>query len=96
MAYSAEKRATRLLARTRLVDGHNDLPYVIWRHRDARGDARVWDLAREHPEHDTDIPKLRAGQVATQIFTAFIPTSENDPLRARLEVIDVMLQMEQA
>ncbi|MFN7320136.1 MAG: dipeptidase, partial [Methylobacterium sp.] len=75
---------------------HNDLPYVIWRHRDARGDARVWDLAREHPEHDTDIPKLRAGQVATQIFTAFIPTAENDPLRARLEVIDVMLQMEQA
>jgi len=96
MAYSAENRAARLLERTRLVDGHNDLPYVIWRHRDARGDARVWDLAREHPEHDTDIPKLRAGQVATQIFTAFIPTAENDPLRARLEVIDVMLQMEQA
>ena len=96
MAYSAENRAARLLERTRLVDGHNDLPYVIWRHRDARGDARVWDLAREHPEHDTDIPKLRAGQVATQIFTAFIPTAENDPLCARLEVIDVMLQMEQA
>ncbi|MFN7319453.1 MAG: hypothetical protein ACK5TM_00245, partial [Methylobacterium sp.] len=69
MAYSVENRAARLLERTRLVDGHNDLPYVIWRHRDARGDARVCDLAREPPEPDPDIPTLRAGQGPTQIIT---------------------------
>lgn len=96
MAISAEERARKLLARTRLIDGHNDLPYVIWRNKDAGGDVRLWDATKEHPEHDTDIPKLRAGQVATQIFTAFIPTLQNHPMRARLEVIDVMLQMEQS
>lgn len=96
MAGTAEEKATKLLDRTRLIDGHNDLPYVIWRNKEAGGDARLWDASKVHPEHDTDIPKLRAGQVATQVFTAFIPTFENDPLRARLEVIDVMLQMEQA
>ncbi|MBN8534703.1 MAG: dipeptidase [Rhizobiales bacterium] len=96
MAIPAEEKARKLLARTRLIDGHNDLPYVIWRNKDAGGNARLWDVTKEHPEHDTDLPKLRAGQVATQVFTAFIPTFENDPLRARLEVIDVMLQMEQA
>lgn len=96
MTASAEEKARKLLTRTRLIDGHNDLPYVIWHDRKARGDARRWDVAKERPEHDTDIPKLRAGQVSTQIFTAFISTFENDPLRARLEVIDVMLQMEQA
>ncbi|MGL5446364.1 MAG: dipeptidase [Rhabdaerophilum sp.] len=96
MAGTAEKKAQKLLSRTRLIDGHNDLPYVIWRNKDAGGDARLWDVSKVHHEHDTDIPKLRAGKVATQVFTAFIPTLENDPLRARLEVIDVMLQMEQS
>jgi membrane dipeptidase len=96
MAISAEEKAIKLLARTRLIDGHNDLPYVIWRDKAAGGDARRWDVTKEHPEHDTDLPKLVAGQVATQVFTAFIPTFQNHPMRARLEVLDVMLQMEQA
>ncbi|CAN1555816.1 COG2355 Zn-dependent dipeptidase, microsomal dipeptidase homolog [Rhabdaerophilaceae bacterium] len=96
MTSQAEEQAARLLTRTRLVDGHNDLPFVIWQDRTSRGDVRRWDLRADHKDHDTDIPKLIAGQVATQIFTAFIPTSQNDPLKARLEVIDVMLQLEQA
>lgn len=89
----AEARA--LLSRAPLIDGHNDLPYVIWMDAKARGDAAVWDAARRHPETDTDIPRLREGLVSTQVLTAFIPTMVPDPLRARLEVIDIMLQLEQ-
>ena len=96
MPATAEDQALRLLARTRLVDGHNDLPFVIWRDRASGGDVRQWNARLDHKDHDTDIPKLLAGKVATQIFTAFIPTAQNDPLRARMEVIDVMLQLEQA
>lgn len=87
--------AKAFLGRVTLVDGHNDMPYVIWHDQDARGDVRRWDAARLHPETDTDIPRLKAGLVSTQINTAFIPTLIDDPLRARLEVIDVMLQLEQ-
>lgn len=87
--------ANALLDRVSLIDGHNDLPFVVWMHSPAKGDARAWDAARIHPESDTDIPRLIEGKVATQIFTAFIPTMVRDPLRARLEVIDVMLQLEQ-
>lgn len=87
--------ANALLDRVSLIDGHNDLPYVVWTHSPAKGDARAWDAARIHPESDTDIPRLREGKVATQVLTAFIPTMVRDPLRARLEVIDVMLQLEQ-
>lgn len=90
----AEGRA--FLARVPLIDGHNDMPYVIWRDRDARGDVRRWDARRLHPETDTDIPRLRAGLVSTQVFTAFIPAHTPDPIPARLAVIDVMLQLEQA
>ncbi|OYU50352.1 MAG: membrane dipeptidase [Rhizobiales bacterium PAR1] len=87
--------AEALLDRVSLIDGHNDLPYVVWMHKEARGDVKLWDAARVHPETDTDIPRMRAGRIGTQIFTAFIPTMVPDPLRARLEVIDVMLQLEQ-
>jgi len=89
----AEARA--LLSRAPLIDGHNDLPYVIWMDAKARGDVAVWDAARRHPETDTDIPRLREGLVSAQVLTAFIPTMVPDPLRARLEVIDIMLQLEQ-
>ena len=87
--------AEALLERVSLIDGHNDLPYVVWMHGEAKGDARLWNAAKLHPETDTDIPRMRAGKVGTQVFTAFIPTMAADPLRARLEVIDVMLQLEQ-
>lgn len=78
-----------------LIDGHNDMPFVIWADDKARGDVGLWDATCLHPETDTDIPRLKAGGVKTQIFTAYIPTDTPQPLRARLEVIDVMLQLEQ-
>ena len=87
--------AQALLRRVSFIDGHNDMPYVIWKDGVAKGDVRVWDARKLHLETDTDIPRLREGLVSTQILTAFIPTLINDPLRARLEVIDVMLQLEQ-
>ena len=87
--------ARALLGRIALIDGHNDMPYVIWKDASAKGDVRKWDARKRHPETDTDIPRLRDGLVSTQILTAFIPTLVEDPLRARLEVIDVMHQLEQ-
>ncbi len=83
------------MARFNLIDAHNDLPFVIWADKTAQGDVGLWDARRLHPETDTDIPRLRQGGVATQVFTAYIPTDTPQPLRARLEVIDVMLQLEQ-
>lgn len=91
----ALSEANALLSRISLIDGHNDLPYVIWKHPQAKGDVRRWDARKLHPETDTDIPRLVEGKVGTQIFTAFIPTMVQHPMRARLEVIDVMLQLEQ-
>ena len=87
--------AEALLDRISLIDGHNDLPYVVWMHGEAKGDARLWNATEIHPETDTDIPRMRDGRIGTQIFTAFIPTMVPHPLRARMEVIDVMLQLEQ-
>lgn len=82
------------IARFNLIDAHNDMPYVIWADGAARGDVALWDAKRLHPETDTDIPRLLQGSVKTQIFTAYLPTDTPQPIRARLEIIDVMLQLE--
>jgi membrane dipeptidase len=88
-------RAMALLDRIPLVDGHNDLPWVIHSDRAARGDVHRYDLSRIHPEGDTDIPRLRAGKVGTQVFAAFIPTDTPHPARATLELIDIILRIQQ-
>lgn len=88
-------RARDLLTRTPLVDGHNDFAFVVWSDREARGDVAVFGPERHLPRYDTDIPRLREGGVGAQVFAAFLPTSVNDPFRSRLEVIDVVLQLEQ-
>lgn len=80
-------KARRLLRRHPLVDGHNDLPWVI--RNLAGGDVAAFDLTREHDETDTDIPKLRRGQVAAQLFAAYLPTKTANPARETLAQIDV-------
>lgn len=70
-----------------LIDGHNDLPLVI--RRATRGDVPAYRLDREHPESDTDIPRLKKGKVAAQFFAAFVPGNAEAPGRATLEQIDI-------
>ena len=87
--------ALELLERIPLVDGHNDLPYVIRADRAAKGDVAAWEPGRVHQDHDTDLPRLKEGRVGAQFWAAFIPTHSPHPGRTVMEVIDVILQMEQ-
>lgn len=80
-------KARRLLRKYPLVDGHNDLPWVI--RNAAAGDVAGFDLTQEHPETDTDIPRLRQGQVAAQLLAAYLPTKTDHPGRETLAQIDV-------
>ena len=89
-------KAKRLLKKLPLVDGHNDLPWVIYSDADARGDVHAYNLNRVHQEGDTDIPRLKAGGLSTQFWSAFIPTEIAHPGRSILEVIDVWHRMNEA
>src|SRR5271154_1640270 len=88
--------ARRLLEKLPLVDGHNDLPFVIRRDRDAKGDVRRYDLARRHQSSDTDIPRLKEGRLSAQLWAAFIPSRTPQPARAVLELIDTINQLHEA
>lgn len=88
-------RARRLLETVPLVDGHNDLPYVIW-DGPSRGDVRAFDPSRVHQDHDTDIPRLRQGGVSAQFWAAFVPSTVPHPARSVLELIDIVRQLNEA
>ena len=93
---TALAQARALLASTPLLDGHNDLPWVIRNDRQARGDVVAYDLTRAHQNGDTDIPRLREGQVGAQVWAAFQPTNAPHPARTTLELIDLILRIEAA
>jgi membrane dipeptidase len=93
---TALAQARALLNATPLLDGHNDLPWVIRNDRHARGDVAAYDLTRVHQDGDTDIPRLREGQVGAQFWAAFQPTNAPHPARTTLELIDLILRIEAA
>jgi len=84
--------AREILRRAPLVDGHNDLPDVI---RDKFGsDVAANDISVQ-AAFDTDIPRLRAGGVGTQVWSVYVPSalSPLDAMRQQLEQIDVARRM---
>jgi membrane dipeptidase len=90
---AAHLHALELMDAHPFIDSHNDLPWVV---RQSGGlDLARYDLTRVHPETDTDIPRLRAGKVATQNFAAYLPTSIPNPATVTAEQIDLILRMEE-
>lgn len=92
-ANEALQRARQLLAKVPLVDGHNDLPWIIRRDPKAPGDVAAYDLAKSRRGRETDIPKLRAGGVSAQFWAAFVPTAMPHSARTTLEQIDLIRRM---
>ncbi|MBS0657459.1 MAG: dipeptidase [Verrucomicrobia bacterium] len=92
-AKDALAKAHALLERVPLIDGHNDLPWLIRRDPNAPGDLAAYDLKRSRRGRETDIPKLRAGRVSAQFWAAFVPTKMPHPARTTLEQIELIRRM---
>lgn len=87
-------RITRLLQRTPVVDGHNDL---AWEIRDRYGaKVEAVDLRRDTsalPDPlQTDIPRMRRGGLGGQFWSVWIPADISGPraVEMTLEQIDVV------
>ncbi|MDX2061318.1 MAG: dipeptidase [Gemmatimonadales bacterium] len=87
------ERARRLHREVPVIDTHNDLASGIL--SDGRGDLARMDPDRGIPSLDTDIPRLKAGQVGGQFWAAYVPSSFMGQGAARfaLEEIDVIHRM---
>ncbi len=86
-------RAKRFLDRVPLVDGHNDLPWVIRHDATAKGEVAAYGLDRLHQETDTDIPRLKAGKVGAQFWAAFVATEAENPTLKTFEQINLIRRM---
>ena len=82
--------ARRILKTSPLVDGHNDLAIVIREDAKAPGDVAAYDL-RKHTTGDTDLERLRQGQVGAQFWSVYIPGEIKDSgyAKVQLEQIDI-------
>ena len=67
--------AADLLARTPLVDGHNDLPWALRELAESDPARPEPDLAAGEPRLHTDLPRLRAGAVGAQFWSVYVPGS---------------------
>ena len=85
--------ATALLARSPLIDGHNDLP---WQLRETVGpDAARTDIAEPLGFTQTDLPRLAQGHVGAQFWSVFVPVTlaGEAAVATTLEQIDFVRNM---
>lgn len=87
-------RVERVLASAPVIDGHNDLAWELRKLYDGRVEAV--DLSRDTTTLamplQTDIPRLRKGQVGGQFWSLYIPADVTGPqaVQATLDQIDVV------
>ena len=87
---AVSKRIDRILKRTPLIDGHNDLPWAL--REDFK--SNVADLesgtAARTPPLMTDMARLRAGRVGGQFWSVYISgtTLGDEAIRVTIEQID--------
>src|SRR5437868_11089679 len=85
--------AKELLKKAILIDGHNDAPWAIRIDKKAPTNVDLYDL-RNHPEGQTDIPRLRAGGVGAQFWSVYTPgEAPGNYARTQLEQIDIARRM---
>lgn len=91
-----EAAARRILERTPLIDGHNDLPWAL---RQGFGnDPHAVDLTANldaSTDLHTDIPRLRAGGVGGQFWSVYVPASLTpvEAAKATFEQIDTVKRL---
>lgn len=89
-------RARRILERTPLIDGHNDLPWAL--RQNHGNDPHAVDLTTDlegSTDLHTDIPRLRAGGVGGQFWSVYVPASLEpvEAAKATFEQIDTVKRM---
>lgn len=85
----AQARVRRILQRSPLIDGHNDLPWAL--REGFNNDPTAVDLRQNQSANPillhTDIPRLRAGGVGGQFWSVYVPATLT-PLEAARETFE--------
>ena len=90
IAPSVQKRIDRILKRTPLIDGHNDLPWALREDHKQSVEGLESGTDGREPPLMTDMERMRAGRVGGQFWSVYIPgtTLGDEAIRTTLEQID--------
>ena len=84
-----QARINRILQRTPLIDGHNDLPWAL--RRQFENDPHKVDLATNLANTTrlhTDIPRLKAGGLGAQFWSVYV-TASMEPVEAAKATFEI-------
>ena len=84
-------RIDRILKKTPLIDGHNDLPYALREDYQLKVDGLESGTDTWTPPLMTDIARLRAGRVGGQFWSVYISgtVTGDEAIRQTIEQIDI-------
>ncbi|XP_077301774.1 dipeptidase 1-like [Arctopsyche grandis] len=94
--------AHQILAEVPLIDGHNDLPWNLRKFLrneindfELNTDLTVVEPWSKSKYSHTDLPRLRAGMMGAQFWSAFVPCAaqDKDAVQLTLEQIDVIKRL---
>ena len=89
-------RARRILDQVPIIDGHNDLPSELI--GKAGSDPARFDLRQAQTQFHTDIPRLKAGRVGAQFWSAYITNDSiatGGSMRVGIRQVDMVHRMVQ-
>jgi membrane dipeptidase len=87
------QRANKLLASTPLIDGHNDLPYIIASYGKPHHDIDAYDLNHATP-HETDVARMRKGHLTGQFWAIYVPGElESGWMKVGMEQLELTRRM---
>jgi membrane dipeptidase len=87
---SVQKRIDRILKRTPLIDGHNDLPWALREDHKLSVEDLESGTDQRKPPLMTDMQRMRQGRVGGQFWSVYIlgTTLGDEAVRTTLEQID--------
>jgi membrane dipeptidase len=69
-----------------VFDGHNDLPWAM--RNNAASSFDKLDIANSQPKLNTDIPRLREGNVGAQFWSVYVPAETSKSGQALLQTLE--------
>jgi len=90
-----QKRIDRILKRTPLIDGHNDLPEALQENYESRTEGLESGGAERKTPLMTDMARLREGRVGGQFWSVFISgtLTGDEAIRRTIEQIDIVTRL---
>jgi membrane dipeptidase len=90
IAPSVQKRIDRILKRTPLIDGHNDLPWALREDHKQSVEGLESGTDGREPPLMTDMERMRTGRVGGQFWSVYITGTilGDEAIRTTLEQID--------